>query len=111
MSKDQRCGIKRAYLREMSSKGSNYASTFIKRASCRTALTGCSSIFDKHVEYRYVEPDNYPVLKAIGYAPISAQPSSNESQRTLLAIKASKLEAYRELAEQVYGQKFPQAQQ
>jgi len=42
----------------------------------------------------------------VGYAPISAQPGSSESQRALLAIKASKLEAYRELAEQVYGQKI-----
>ncbi len=68
--------------------------------------TGCSSLFDKHVEYTYIQPDNYPVLKAVGYAPIGAQPSDNASQRTLLAIKASKLEAYRELAEQVYGQKI-----
>ncbi|RZF93003.1 LPP20 family lipoprotein [Pseudoalteromonas sp. N1230-9] len=74
-------------------------------AAC-IALSGCSSIFDKHVEYTYIEPDDYPVLKAVGYAPISAQPSDNKSQRTLLAIKASKLEAYRELAEQVYGQKI-----
>ncbi len=108
MSKDcTRCGIKRAYLREMSSKRKQIMRALLLSGlvAC-TALTGCSSIFDKHVEYRYVEPDNYPVLKAIGYAPISAQPSSNESQRTLLAIKASKLEAYRELAEQVYGQKI-----
>ena len=74
-------------------------------AAC-IALSGCSSIFDKHVEYTYIEPDDYPILKAVGYAPISAQPSDNNSQRTLLAIKASKLEAYRELAEQVYGQKI-----
>ena len=60
-------------------------------AAC-IALSGCSSIFDKHVEYTYIEPDDYPVLKAVGYAPISAQPSDNKSQRTLLAIKASKLE-------------------
>lgn len=70
------------------------------------SLVGCSSIFDKHVEYKYVEPDSYPVLKAIGYAPISAQPGDNDSQRALMALKASKLEAYRELAEQVYGQKI-----
>lgn len=70
------------------------------------SLSGCSSIFDKHVEYKYIEPDSYPVLKAIGYAPISAQPGDNESQRSLMALKASKLEAYRELAEQVYGQKI-----
>ncbi|MEH6393602.1 LPP20 family lipoprotein [Pseudoalteromonas sp.] len=70
------------------------------------SLAGCSSIFDKHVEYNYVEPDSYPVLKAIGYAPIGAQPGDNDSQRALMALKASKLEAYRELAEQVYGQKI-----
>ena len=70
------------------------------------SLAGCASIFDKHVEYKYIEPDNYPVLSAVGYAPISAQPGKNESQRTLMALKASKLEAYRELAEQVYGQKI-----
>lgn len=69
-------------------------------------LVGCSSIFDKHVEYKYIEPDNYPILKAVGYAPISAQQGENQTQRSLMAIKASKLEAYRELAEQVYGQKI-----
>ncbi|WP_075593850.1 LPP20 family lipoprotein [Pseudoalteromonas sp. PAB 2.2] len=78
---------------------------FIGLVTC-AALTGCSSIFDKHVEYTYIEPDDYPILKAVGYAPISAQPGGSESQRALLAIKASKLEAYRELAEQVYGQKI-----
>jgi hypothetical protein len=67
-------------------------------------LAGCSSVFDKHVEYSVVEPDNYPVLKAIGYAPLSAQPGQDETQKMLMALKVSKLEAYRELTEQVYGQ-------
>ncbi|AOT09388.1 LPP20 family lipoprotein [Pseudoalteromonas luteoviolacea] len=66
-------------------------------------LTGCSSIIDKHVEYSYVQPDSYPVLKAIGYAPLQAQPGATDSEKMLMAIKVSKLEAYRELAEQVYG--------
>ncbi|XQF92284.1 LPP20 family lipoprotein [Pseudoalteromonas espejiana] len=69
-------------------------------------LGGCSSVFDKHVEYTYVEPNNYPTLKAVGYAPISLQQGANKSQKQLMAIKASKLEAYRELTEQVYGQKI-----
>ncbi|NOU50756.1 flagellar biosynthesis protein FlgP [Pseudoalteromonas sp. JBTF-M23] len=68
------------------------------------SLTGCSSLFDKHIEYEYVLPDNYPVLKAIGYAPLSAQPGTNQAQKMLMAVKVSKLEAYRELTEQVYGQ-------
>jgi hypothetical protein len=57
------------------------------------------------VEYEYQEPENYPVLYAIGYAPISLQPGETTEQKSLMAMKASKLEAYRELAEQVYGQK------
>lgn len=69
-------------------------------------LSGCSNVFDKHVEYKYVEPNNYPVLKAIGYAPISLQSGNSDTQKQLMAIKASKLEAYRELTEQVYGQKI-----
>ncbi|AIY66315.1 flagellar protein FlgP [Pseudoalteromonas piratica] len=68
-------------------------------------LGGCSQMFDKHVEYEYQTPENFPVLYAVGYAPISLQPGSTEQQKAIMAMKASKLEAYRELAEQVYGQK------
>ncbi|MCG7563740.1 LPP20 family lipoprotein [Pseudoalteromonas sp. McH1-42] len=78
--------------------------------SCAVAtvlgLAGCSSIIDKHVEYSYVKPNSYPVLKAVGYAPLSSQPGSSESEKMLMAIKVSKLEAYRELAEQVYGHRL-----
>ena len=69
-------------------------------------LSGCAQLFDKHIEYTYQQPDSFPVLKAVGYAPISLQPGKSEQQKSILAIKASKLEAYRELAEQVYGQKI-----
>ena len=79
--------------------------TLLITLGCLT-LSGCSSVFDKHVEYKYVEPNNYPTLKAVGYAPISLQQGSNSSQKQLMAIKASKLEAYRELTEQVYGQQI-----
>ncbi len=68
-------------------------------------LSGCSSLFTKHVEWETIEPASYPVLTAVGYAPISAQLGSDESTKTLMAIKASKLDAYRELAEQVFSQK------
>ncbi|WP_084407296.1 LPP20 family lipoprotein [Aestuariibacter salexigens] len=68
-------------------------------------LSACSSIFDKQVEWETVEPEHYPVLHAVGYAPIDAQHGSNESSKALMAIKASKLDAYRELTEQVYGQR------
>lgn len=66
--------------------------------------SACSSIYDKHVQWQTIKPEAFPVLNAIGYAPISIQKSSNETQRMLMAIKASKIAAYAELAEQVYGQ-------
>ncbi|KKO44035.1 flagellar protein FlgP [Arsukibacterium ikkense] len=69
-------------------------------------LTGCSQIFDKHVEYTQVKPEVFPLLHAVGMAPISLQPGTSDSQKILLAMRASKLEAYRELAEQVYGQRI-----
>ncbi|NCP65408.1 MAG: flagellar biosynthesis protein FlgP [Paraglaciecola sp.] len=69
------------------------------------ACAACSSLFTKQVEWEVVEPQQYPILSAIGYAPISAQNGNTESAKMLMALKASKLDAYRELAEQVYGQK------
>ena len=68
-------------------------------------LTGCSSLFNKHIEWETLAPETYPVISAVGYAPISAQKGASESSKMLMAIKASKLDAYRELTEQVYGQK------
>ena len=70
------------------------------------ALNGCSSVLDKQIEWEYVQPETYPVLKAVGYAPISEQSGSSDAVKMLQAIKASKLDAYRELTEQVYGQKI-----
>ncbi len=67
-------------------------------------IGGCSSVYDKHVQWQRVKPESFPVLTAIGQAPISLQNSPNKTQRMLMAIKASKLAAYAELAEQVYGQ-------
>jgi len=43
---------------------------------------------------------------ATGYSVISVQNSKNQSQQRLLAIRASKLDAYRSLTEQVYGQQL-----
>lgn len=73
-------------------------------------LTSCSSMLDKHVEWETVAPDTYPVISAVGYAPISVQQGASESSRMLMAIKASKLDAYRELTEQVYGQRVDSGQ-
>ena len=43
-------------------------------------------------------------ITATGYAVITVQNSKNASQQRLMAIRASKLDAYRKLTEQVFGQ-------
>ena len=68
-------------------------------------LSGCGLIMDKEVQWESVPPDNFPLIKAVGYAPLTEQKANSEEERMLMAMKASKLEAYKELAEQVYGQK------
>ncbi len=67
-------------------------------------ITACSNVYDKHVQWQAVKPEIFPIIRGIGYAPISLQKSEHETQRMLMAIKASKIAAYAELAEQVYGQ-------
>jgi len=69
-------------------------------------LSGCGSMITKHVEWEVVEPDSFPILSAVGYAPIDTQLGLDDSSKLLRAMKASKLDAYRELAEQVYGQRI-----
>ena len=71
-----------------------------------STVTGCSSIYKQHVDWQPVAPTEFPVLHAIGYAPISLQNSEHQTQKMLMSIKASKLAAYAELAEQVYGQQI-----
>jgi len=43
---------------------------------------------------------------ATGYAVVSVQPHKVQTQQRLMAIRASKLDAYRSLTEQVYGQQL-----
>ncbi|WP_286265326.1 LPP20 family lipoprotein [Thalassotalea atypica] len=73
-------------------------------AVAASTIMSCSSVYDTHVEWEPVAPSSYPVLHAVGYAPISLQKSEHQTQKMLMAVKASKLAAYAELAEQVYGQ-------
>ena len=66
-------------------------------------LTACSG--NRVVNYDQEEkPDDFPVLKAVGYAVIDIQPGPSQSEKMLQAIRASKMDAYRELAEQLNGQ-------
>ena len=48
---------------------------------------------------------NFPTLTATGYAVVSTQPGQNIEQRRLMAIRAARMSAMRELAEQIHGLK------
>jgi hypothetical protein len=73
-------------------------------------LGGCqvlsSTSFTRDLTYTDTgvhRPDEFPVLHATGYAVISRQPGRTEAEREIMAMRASKVEAYRELTEQVNG--------
>jgi hypothetical protein len=75
------------------------------------ATAGCHQ---QNYTYGYVKPSSLEtqnqfvfqekVISSDGYANISAQMSDNPSQRRLMAIRASKIDAYRNLTEKVFGQ-------
>jgi hypothetical protein len=75
-------------------------------------LTGCKSInvsASKPPESaNMLAPlvEKRETLTATGYAVISVQNHKNPAQQRLMAIRASKLDAYRALTEQVYGQQM-----
>ncbi|TKB47270.1 flagellar biosynthesis protein FlgP [Ferrimonas sediminicola] len=64
-------------------------------------LVGCQN--SAFVEYESVPPEDFPILTAKGIAPISAQLGENRELKVQQAMRAAKLDAYRELAEQIYG--------
>lgn len=47
--------------------------------------------------------DENNVLTAVGYASVSEQKGQNDEEKRIRAMRASKIDAYRELAEQIYG--------
>ncbi|MDO2947202.1 LPP20 family lipoprotein [Aeromonas simiae] len=67
-----------------------------------TLLAGCSN--NRVTNFTNQEPDNFPVLRAVGYAVINIQPGPSQDEKMLQAIRASKMDAYRELAESLNGQ-------
>ena len=76
------------------------------------ALTGCKSInlsmptSTKTSNLSAPLVEKRETLTATGYAVISVQNSKNPAQQRLMAIRASKLDAFRTLTEQVYGQQL-----
>lgn len=91
---------------------------FSPALACAALLTlaGCSSSLKLDVGDKFgggkreaagmVAPlvEKRETITATGYAVISVQNHRNPAQQRLMAIRASKLDAYRTLTEQVYGQ-------
>ena len=99
--------INKTVLLAANSKGVYMSKSLTRVILISSALlftSACSLVYDKHVQWQTVKPETFPVLYATGFAPISLQKSTHKTQRMLMAIKASKIAAYAELAEQVYGQ-------
>ena len=68
-------------------------------------ISGCASQ-DRYIEWETQAPESFPKLTAIGYAPLDTQPAQSQAQKVVMAMQASKIVAYRELAEQVFGQQL-----
>jgi hypothetical protein len=66
-----------------------------------TFLASCTTHQITH--YARETPDEFPVLRSVGYGIVDVQPGPTRSEKVLQAIRASRLDAYRELTEQVYG--------
>jgi hypothetical protein len=69
-----------------------------------TAFTGCSTTAEYSSAVMRTMVSQSENIMATGYAVISVQLNDNPAQQRLLSIRASKLDAYRSLLEQVYGQ-------
>ena len=76
------------------------------------ALSGCKSInvaLAPEAETKSLMTplvEKRETITATGYAVVAVQNHKNPAQQRLMAIRASKLDAYRNLTEQVYGQQL-----
>jgi len=77
-------------------------------SACQTTPLSGSSVSSASSDTTMIQPlvEKRETLVATGYAVISVQNNRNPAQQRLLAIRASKLDAYRALTEQVYGQQL-----
>ena len=78
-------------------------------ATLALGSTGCSSMMrSASMAVHYTDTgvndlDEYPILRASGYAILSKQKGATSTEKQINAMRASKMEAYRELTEQLVG--------
>jgi len=82
------------------------AAVLLQLAACTSVPLSERPAADKRETAGMVAPlvEKRETLTATGYAVISVQNHRNPAQQRLMAIRAAKLDAYRALTEQVYGQ-------
>ena len=102
-------------LKELNMKRMNTASLTLCITFGLAALTGCKSINlamptpsakDANLAMSAPLVEKRETITATGYAVVAVQNHRNPAQQRLMAIRASKLDAYRNLTEQVYGQQL-----
>jgi hypothetical protein len=76
--------------------------------ACSSMFVGEDSISSDHESFfqpveQEVDPIAAMVLRVVGYGAMVPHKSLTESQSRLMAIRASKLDAYRSMVERVYG--------
>ncbi len=72
-------------------------------------LNGCSH--ERLVRYQLEAAEHSVILEATGYAVIDSQPGNSHEEKLLNAMEVSRLQAYRKLAEQLYGQRLKASMQ
>jgi hypothetical protein len=68
----------------------------INKTSQTDNLIMAQQVLDASVE-------EIPTLTAVGYAVVSTQPGRSDAQKRLMAIRAARMAAMRDLAEQIHG--------
>ncbi|WP_240224900.1 LPP20 family lipoprotein [Rheinheimera hassiensis] len=67
-------------------------------------LSGCS--YERTIRYTLEPPEQRLILEATGYAVVESQPGVSYEDKLLVAMAASRQDAYRQLAEQLYGKRL-----
>lgn len=86
-----------------------YVSLALLAVALVFTTAGCSSVMRNaslvvhYTDTGVNELDDYPVLRATGYAVLSKQKGATMAEKQINAMRASKMEAYRELTEQLVG--------
>jgi len=84
----------------------NLVNTFTPAGNKTDKKTAAESQTDNLIMAQQVldaSVEEIPTLTAVGYAVVSTQPGRSDAQKRLMAIRAARMAAMRDLAEQIHG--------